>query len=50
METLVERQARAAAGSEPELTPAEARFWIGFFLGAAITLAWARYWWRLCNA
>lgn len=49
-ETLVERQARAAAGSEPEPTPAEALFlfWLGgAILGAASVLAWARYWWRL---
>lgn len=44
-ETLVERQVRAAAGLEPG--PAEALFLAGFFLGAAMWLAWARYWWRL---
>lgn len=44
MNTLVERQARAAAGPEPLPDPAEALFLAGFFLGAAMWLAWARYW------
>ncbi len=44
METLVERQARAAAGPEPEAGPAEVGFLIVLSLGMACVLAWARYW------
>ncbi len=51
MNTLVERQARAAAGSEPLPGPAEALFLANAFLwlagvsaGMAVALAWARYW------
>lgn len=43
-ETLVERQARAAAGVEPEPGLAEIGFLLAFSLGMACVLAWARYW------
>ena len=45
MNSLADRQFDAIAGKlDPEPTPAEALFLAGFFLGAAMWLAWARYW------